>query len=114
MNAAAASAKAQAHADLAAAEADAAALLADLDNSGTGNSKYKMPSRYGPGDGPRDPSDSVASPGQDLHDQIFGDGHGFSGNWTESTLPKTGIPPNSGHVDFKKKIDDARNPRGNH
>lgn len=105
--------KAQAHADLAAAEADAEALLADLNGAG-GNSKYKMPSKYGPGEGPRDPRNSVASPGGSSPADLFGDGQGFSGNWKESTLPKGDIPSTSGHIDFKKKIDDARQPYGNH
>lgn len=102
---------AQAHADLAAAEADAESLLADL-NATSPSSKYKMPSRYAPGEGPRDPRDSVAAPGNG-YDTLFDNGN-FSGNWTESTLPKTDIPATSGHIDFKKKIDDARQPYGNH
>lgn len=107
-------AKAQAAADLAAAEADAALLLAELGESvPAAGSRYKMPSMYGPGEGPRDPAASVAPSSSDAFSDIFGD-HGFNPNWRESSLPDvTQGVPSSGNVNFAQKVKDAQAPRGN-
>src|SRR6202012_993811 len=70
--------KEQAKSALAKAQDAAEALLADLEAQDAVNataasvprSKYQMPSAYAPGQGPRDPSASVAAPASQLHDAL--------------------------------------------
>jgi hypothetical protein len=114
MSDSAAQAAANAQADLARAEAQAQALLNELEASDPApRKKYNLPSPYAPGEGPPDPVKGVAQP--DSFSDVLGVG---GGNWkpsfNESTLPKTDIPPNSGHIDFAQKVKDARKPHGSH
>ena len=114
MSDAAAQAAANAQADLARAEAEAQAFLNELEaNDPAPRKQYKLPSPYAPGEGPADPVKGVAGPSNPLG-ELFGDGTKWSSAVADSTLPKTDIPPNSGHIDFAQKIKDAKKPYGNH
>lgn len=116
MDAAAAQAAANAQADLARAEAEAQQLLNELEAKDPAPRKqYQMPSQYAPGEGPADPVKGVApatTSGQVA--DLLGQGGNWKPTFNESTLPKTDIPPTSGHIDFAQKIRDARKPNGSH
>lgn len=103
--------KQQAKAAMAKATDAAEALLADLEAQDAVNataasvpeSKYKMPSPYAPGEGPRDPSSSVAAPGgSQLHDALESSFRPVNkDNIKQTTLPS------SHTVDFAQKVRDA-------
>lgn len=102
--------KQQAKADMVKAQSAAEALLADLEAQDAVNataasvpeSKYKMPSAYAPGEGPRDPSSSVAAPASQLHNALESSFRPVNmDNISQTTLPS------SKTVDFAQKIRDA-------
>ena len=102
--------KEQAKAAMAKAQDAAEALLADLEAQDAVNAtaasvpkpKYEMPSRYAPGEGPRDPSSSVAAPASQLHDALESSFRPVNmDNIKQTTLPS------SHTVDFAQKIRDA-------
>lgn len=107
--------EADAKAALVSAEAEAAALLADLEAADPAippAKKYKLPSPYAPGEGPRDPVQSIQNTmtqrisAQEAAEKLFKPVD--PDHMKQNTLPMTHT------VDFAAKIKAARKDYGSH